>query len=231
MDRSCSVNGCSSPKKAKGFCTKHYHRFIRNGSPDIVFGHPPINFPNNWEEILTAKYCVDGLSAIDIAAEYKCHKTTILDQLNKFGIKRRKFRRDNPVKVCTSVDSHGYVIDYIPAHVNAEKSGYVFQHVRVMSDHLKRKIERDEIVHHIDGNRKNNDLSNLKLMRRGEHSSFHEREKSLGTRRGIVQRINGWVVTIGIGGKIKYVGFYHSYEEAVKMRKEAELKFWGETCD
>jgi hypothetical protein len=34
----------------------------------------------------------------------------------------------------------------------------------------------DEVVHHIDGNRQNNEPSNLQLMSRGEHTSLHARQ-------------------------------------------------------
>lgn len=38
---------------------------------------------------------------------------------------------------------------------------------------LGRRLETSESVHHIDYDKTNNDLSNLRLMGRGEHSSHH----------------------------------------------------------
>lgn len=49
------------------------------------------------------------------------------------------------------------------------------EHRYIMEQHLGRKLNRDEVVHHIDGNRANNVLSNLALMSRGEHSALHRR--------------------------------------------------------
>lgn len=53
----------------------------------------------------------------------------------------------------------------------------VQQHRKVMEDYLGRKLRPDEIVHHKDHNRANNDISNLEVMTRSEHSRLHAREK------------------------------------------------------
>ena len=58
-------------------------------------------------------------------------------------------------------DQHGYKIRN---RVNdAGKRGYVFQHREVMEEHIGRKLFPHETVHHKDGNRANNELSNLEL--------------------------------------------------------------------
>ena len=44
-----------------------------------------------------------------------------------------------------------------------------------MELHIGRRLHPGECVHHIDGNRLNNDLANLQLMDHGEHSSLHRR--------------------------------------------------------
>lgn len=35
----CSVDPCETPTKARQFCSTHYQRWLRHGSPDVV--HPP----------------------------------------------------------------------------------------------------------------------------------------------------------------------------------------------
>jgi len=42
-----------------------------------------------------------------------------------------------------------------------------------MERHLGRRLNRDEAVHHIDGNRDNNDIDNLRLMTNSEHAKLH----------------------------------------------------------
>jgi len=54
---------------------------------------------------------------------------------------------------------------------------YKQEHRIVMENHLGRKIVSEEIVHHIDGNGKNNDIDNLQLMDRPEHGRIHTTER------------------------------------------------------
>ena len=44
---------------------------------------------------------------------------------------------------------------------------------RIMEEELNRKLSMYEIVHHIDRNPRNNNISNLKLMSVEEHGSIH----------------------------------------------------------
>lgn len=46
-------------------------------------------------------------------------------------------------------------------------------HVVLMEKHIGRKMLKNEVVHHIDENKTNNDLSNLEVMTRSEHSRLH----------------------------------------------------------
>lgn len=49
------------------------------------------------------------------------------------------------------------------------------EHRFIMEQTIGRKLNRDEIVHHLDGNRSNNDISNLVIMSRKEHSRIHRK--------------------------------------------------------
>jgi hypothetical protein len=51
-------------------------------------------------------------------------------------------------------------------------------HVVAMEQQIGRRLYANEVVHHIDENRSNNDLSNLKLMTRSEHTSHHAKQRS-----------------------------------------------------
>ena len=54
--------------------------------------------------------------------------------------------------------------------INGEK---IDEHRFIMEKHLGRKLKRNEVVHHIDGNKRNNNINNLKLMTLSEHSKMH----------------------------------------------------------
>lgn len=55
----------------------------------------------------------------------------------------------------------------------ATKSGKVYMHRYVMAKHLDRLITTDEVVHHKDEDRTNNDITNLELMDAVEHAKHH----------------------------------------------------------
>lgn len=70
----------------------------------------------------------------------------------------RKIRRDGYTFV-VAPDDHPY-----PAQVKASSGlKYILEHRYVMEQHLGRHLDPTEVVHHIDGNPRNNDISNLRL--------------------------------------------------------------------
>jgi hypothetical protein len=50
-------------------------------------------------------------------------------------------------------------------------------HRFVMAWHMGRFLTPNEVVHHVDGDSQNNDISNLRLMSHEEHSSLHNKGK------------------------------------------------------
>lgn len=65
---------------------------------------------------------------------------------------------------------NGYIMAKAEYHPYSNKRGYVPVHRLIMENELGRYLEpRKELVHHIDGGRGNNELSNLKLTTPREH--------------------------------------------------------------
>ena len=52
------------------------------------------------------------------------------------------------------------------------------EHCLVMEESLGRKLEPGEIVHHKDGNKRNNTLDNLALMTKADHTSLHSKQRT-----------------------------------------------------
>lgn len=66
---------------------------------------------------------------------------------------------------------NGYVI-----YRKREDGAAVYVHRSVMEAHIGRKLLRNEIVHHIDGNKHNNAIENLQIVTRAEHMALHRED-------------------------------------------------------
>jgi hypothetical protein len=120
-----------------------------------------------WVRYQTIKCVVCGKDFL--TQHYRGHGTTCS---HKCGTQLRwnRFHDENPDRICKKRD-HGYIYLIFPdKHTIAE-------HRYVMENHLKRKLAKNEHVHHINGDRSNNNLENLVLLTRSEHNSVHKKEQ------------------------------------------------------
>lgn len=94
---------------------------------------------------------------------------------DRYGSKNPKWRGGRII-----VDEYVYI--YIPSHDNATDNGYVCEHRLVMENSLGRLLSKGEVVHHIDGNKQNNKIENLKLVEStGKHFiQYHLKRDLLG---------------------------------------------------
>lgn len=68
-----------------------------------------------------------------------------------------------------------YKCVYMPNHQRATKEGYVYEHILQAEIKLNRHLTKEEVVHHIDENKYNNNLENLIVFSsRSAHSMFHK---------------------------------------------------------
>ena len=55
---------------------------------------------------------------------------------------------------------------------------FVYEHREIIQGYLNRKLNYDEVVHHVDGNIHNNNIDNLKIYSRSEHARLHKRNRN-----------------------------------------------------
>jgi len=73
---------------------------------------------------------------------------------------------------------NGYRLIYSPDHPSSMKNdnwlGWVYEHIFVAESYLKRQLLPNEVVHHLDCDPKNNHITNLLVLDKGQHRKLHD---------------------------------------------------------
>ena len=114
------------------------------------------------------KLYLDGFSCGYVAKKFNCHPFSVYYHIKKYNIKSNiEIRVTRGKGFCVNKD--GYL--------RCTRSGenlHSLMHRLIMEKHLGRKLAKEEIVHHIDGNKKNNNIKNLQLFGcNADHIKFH----------------------------------------------------------
>lgn len=81
------------------------------------------------------------------------------------------------IRKIVSKGDYNYAV--VPEHPAASRFGYVLEHRAVVENHLNRILNSEEVVHHVNGNKKDNKIENLEVMTISEHASYHANQRGV----------------------------------------------------
>jgi hypothetical protein len=82
---------------------------------------------------------------------------------------------NNTPAIPRKLNKQGYVLIHKPEYENSYKHGYILEHRYVMEQHLGRKLQPGEDVHHKNHDKQDNRIDNLEIIDHTEHSRMHRR--------------------------------------------------------
>lgn len=135
-----------------------------------------IDAQRDW---LYQKYIIEGLSTHKIAELLNSNHQTVLYRMKRCGIPTKS--RIEAITGENSANWKGGIIHLSTGYVMVKDSqqprGYIFEHRKLMENHLGRKLTPDEIIHHINGNKADNRIENLIITTKSKHTTYHLKER------------------------------------------------------
>ena len=132
--------------------------------------------PHLDKEWLYEKYVQERLSLQAIANICNVKQPTIWKCLQRFQfLKRLSLRGPEHMSWSggKSVDSMGYILVNVPDHPNCNCNGRVQEHRLIAEQALGRYLKKNEIIHHMNQDRKDNRNENLIVCTHSYHQWLH----------------------------------------------------------
>lgn len=85
-----------------------------------------------------------------------------------------------------------YLKVYLPEHKRADVAGWVSKHILIMEEHLERKLEDGEVIHHADFNKLNNEITNLILTSRKDHQRIPAMQAKFLVEHNLMEKFWQW---------------------------------------
>lgn len=163
------------------------HRTISEDDHNLIcqlYEHTNTSMADIVRETKLPQYVVQDILDKHFSKEFQNKRKSKLYRQSKLGDKNPMTGRKgelHPNYKGLIDDGQGYLMIVKPDwYTGRAGSDHVFYHSVVMAEHLGlTEIPAGFVVHHIDGNKHNNDISNLALMTLSAHSKLHMLQRNL----------------------------------------------------
>lgn len=126
-----------------------------------------------WNGITVCRVCVCKISAVKRRGKPAHNKGKKLPPEKK-GINHPSWKGGRYLA------HDGYWMTYVGGQDTVGWNSYKKEHVLVVEKNLSRSLEKQEVVHHVDGNKENNSLDNLWLTSHSGHRNAHASLQKIG---------------------------------------------------
>lgn len=120
-------------------------------------------------KVIKCQYCGQEKKKYEREGDKFCDRKCYMD-----------WKKENPNKKAykEKIFVSGYFYLYKPDHPNAiKRKRYIAEHRWVLEQKIGRLLTKDEIAHHINGDREDNRPENLELLTISEHNKHHAKQR------------------------------------------------------
>lgn len=95
---------------------------------------------------------------------------------NDMSTERIENYNNNKIRKKSRINNFGYRVVFDPDSAQSNIKGERLEHRKIMEEYIGRPLTQDEVIHHINKNRLDNRIENLRIMTRSEHQRLHINE-------------------------------------------------------